>query len=138
MNVNTKIWIYKLKQFWLNLTLASVQSMIGIISAPPTWLSKHSKFNRPWLIVPVLCAMIIIVTAGMAFPGWLFWRLFFPWLHYWHVLSFMIFSELVCIWFCWTRDLRERSRAMRIVELIVGWVLLITVIVFISFKFYNS
>ena len=138
MNANTKTWVYKLKQFWLNLTLALVQGMIGIISVPPTWLSKRSKFNRLWLTVPVLCAMIVIVIAGIAFPGWLFWRLFFPWLHYWHVLAFMIFCGLVCVWNCWARDLRERNKTLRIVEQIVGWALFITIVVFISFKIYNS
>jgi len=100
-------------------------------------LTMHTKVKQFALVCPVV-GVVLILTAIVMLPFWLLIRMLFPEIHYWHTLVFALFSESVCVWACWTRDLRERCRVMRIVEQIVGWALFITIIVFISFKIFNS
>jgi len=98
---------------------------------------KDCKFKRLILIAPVV-AGVLILTAIMALPVWLFYRLFFGWLQYWHVLVFMIVGETICTWLSFARGLRERSLIIRITEQIIFVALFILFVAFLTDKIFYS
>ena len=89
------------------------------------------------LIAPAVVG-VLILTAIIALPAWLFYRLFFGWLYYWHMFVFMVVGEVGCVWICWAKKLRERSLVVRIVELIVFLALFILFIAFLTDKTFYS
>ena len=95
--------------------------------------TKDSKFKR-FMLMALVVAGLLILTAIIALPAWLFYRLFFGWLYYWHMFVFMVVGEVGCVWICWAKKLRERSLVVRIVELIVFLALFILFIAFLTDK----
>lgn len=80
----------------------------------------------------------LILTAVIALPVWLFYKLFFGWLYYWHMFVFMVVGEAGCVWISWARNLRERSLVVRVIEQIVFGVLFIFFVAFLTDKILYS
>jgi len=90
------------------------------------------------MLMALVVAGVLILTAIIALPAWLFYRLFFGWLYYWQTFIFMVVGEVGCVWICWARNLRERSLVVRIVEQIVFLALFILFIAFLTDKIFYS
>ena len=101
---------------------------------------KHTEGNnfKFFALIALVATGLLILTAIIAFPTWLFYRLFFGWLGYWHMFVFMIVAEVGCLWICLARKLRERSLVIRIIEQIIFFALFILFISFLTNKIFYS
>lgn len=95
-----------------------------------------SKVKRFLSVCPAV-GLVLILTVFVTLLFWWIIQMFLPEIRYWHILGFAIVSECVCLYICWTRKLRERSKVMRIIEYIVGWALIIA-LVFITTIYFAS
>jgi hypothetical protein len=120
----------RLKRLLFNITVYFAKVFLVIASAPSRLVKSH-KHTRFWSIFLVCISMFIAVVL-ISIPSWLFWRLLFKRLLYWHMLIFCIFNVSFLSWYCLAKKIREKYFALRIIEQLIALGFFALVILFLA------
>ena len=96
-------------------------------------MEKNNLIKR---LVPISFT-ILVVSALIALASlgvWFLFRIFLPWLQYFHVLILFIVLAIYCAWYSFAKSLREASKTIRIMEQVVLIVFFVAIVAFISLK----
>jgi hypothetical protein len=89
-------------------------------------------FTKNNLLASFIFFMILLLFALVLWPAWLFWKLFFPRLEYWHVFVFGTFIGIGCAWISFFRAFRLKHLPIRIIEQIIVFIVLCLFVLYFS------
>jgi len=123
----------RLKQLWFRVAIYTLRLYIAVGKTILELITERMKL-RGWHAVTLGAAVGFIMLAVLSIPAWLFWRLFFSHLKYWHMLVFITAVVVICTWHSVFRSFRERHLIVRIVEQVVVVLFLLGVVLLLAGK----
>ena len=121
----------RLKQLGFRVSLGTVRLIAGAGGTILEFITERLKLSG-WLAITLGGAVGFIMLAVLSIPAWLFWRLFFSHLKYWHMLVFITAVVVICTWHSVFRSFRERHLIVRIVEQVVVVLFLLAVVLLLA------